>query len=706
MIEPMAERVGAYPRPDFDRSDAWQSMDGKWDFFPDVDQSLTVNDVSRRPAVISIVVPGPWEEGSSEGRHDWLECGWYRAVARRPKTWDPQLVGEHTILHFGAVFESCQVWVNEILVATHAGGYLPFDADVSEALDSSGEGVVVVRATSPKDKRSVPHGKQRSLPYDDYNGCSFTPASGIWQTVWLEPRSAAWLGQIHLLPLPGLDGFAITATCCGESPEAATVTARCGSLDIELAWDEDSGEHRGRLAIPEPMLWEPDNPHLYHVDVTLRSTSGSDAVRTYSGLRSVETSDGRILLNGAPMYLRGVLDQGYWPGRGMTAPSEDALVRDLELAAEAGFNLVRKHLKLEDPRWLYHADRLGMLVWAEPASTGQYSPKSAAAVEREIAGMIARDLNHPCIVIWCAYNEEWGLDWDLNATPEHRHALVAAFRLIKRLDPSRLAVDNSGWTHVETDLIDWHYYNEDPWAFYVGMKALLSDVHADFDVWHSAKYPIRKSLGAADFERAGEPIINSEYGGGWNSLERAWHSRWQTQFMRAQSDNQGYVYTELYDIEHETVGVYAFDRSSKDQGGFDHRTVHAETVICPMVEPIQVGFDVVAPGSQPLPFTVVVSHHGREPLTGTLGWKLDGATQWSDVVVRIEPFVPSAPVTLQVDLPARYERTTLQLRVVSDAGGIVARTHIDLSETSPSSNLPSDGGWRPLCQIPETDRKP
>ena len=183
-----------------------------------------------------------------------------------------------------------------------------------------------------------------------------------------------------------------------------------------------------RLPINAPRLWSPADPHLYEVTVTLESADGTDRVVATTGLRRVETDGDQILLNGERLYVRGVLDQGYWPRTGITAPDDEAFVTDLEAARAAGFNLVRKHLKLEDPRFLHHADRLGMLVWAEPASTGIFTPEAVARFEAQIEPMVRRDGNHPSIVIWGLYNEEWGLDWDVPGDPAKQEATAPRLR--------------------------------------------------------------------------------------------------------------------------------------------------------------------------------------------------------------------------------------------------------------------------------------
>ena len=332
-----------------------------------------------------------------------------------------------------------------------------------------------------------------------------------------------------------------------------------------------------------------------------------------------------LQLNGERLYVRGVLDQGYWPDTGITAPNDQAFVTDLGSAAEAGFNLVRKHLKLEDPRFLHHADRLGMLVWAEPASTGRFTPEAVARFEAQIAPMVRRDGNHPSIVIWGLYNEEWGLDWDVPGDQAKKDAVRQAFRALKQLDPSRPAVDNSGWTHVETDLVDWHVYDEQPAGWARKVKGLLEGGDDRFPVAIAVDKVVDKLLmaegGAAP---AGLPNLNSEYGGGYTSVDRGWNLRWQTQELRRYDELSGYVWTELYDIEHETAGIYSHDRKPKELNGIDPALDHAETTLVLDVAPVEPGCDLLI--SEPMDIGVHARITGHPQSTASSG--LTGCHRW------------------------------------------------------------------------------
>ncbi len=390
-----------------------------------------------------------------------------------------------------------------------------------------------------------------------------------------------------------------------------------------------------------------------------------------------------------------MLDQGYWPGTGLTAPDEAALVADLELARELGYTLVRKHIKLEDPRWLHHADRTGMLVWAEPPAPSRFSSAAAAAFEAQLEPMVRRDGNHPAIVVWGLYNEEWGLDWDIPASPERAAAAVAAYDLLRSIDPTRPIVENSGWSHVRTDLVDWHYYDEDPAAWAANLAALADGTREDFPVRLGPDFVVDKSLyGSSDHPRTGVPVLKSEYGAGFTSLERGWHLRWQTQEIRRHDRFVGYVYTELTDVEHEMAGLRDADRRPKDLGGVDPRDVNARTTLVLDLVPARAGADIPVPDG-PLDLSVHVSHHGGVPLLGRVraAWVPAGtpfaaalgavpgavpvAAAAESAPVKAEPWVLSEAVRVTVAAPGDVAAARLPVWLVDEDDRVRARAYVD-----------------------------
>ncbi|MBN8883547.1 MAG: glycoside hydrolase family 2 [Salana multivorans] len=693
-----------YPRPDLDRSERWLALNGTWELQPDESGTLAPDGPADLPDRLAsrITVPFAWSSEASGVHEPWLATAWYRRTVTVPDGWG----ADRVFLCFGAVHHEARVWVNGRLLAEHVGGYLPFDVDVTDALDADRAAEIVVRVHAPLDKRDLPHGKQRSLPSDDYDSVSFSPTSGIWQSVWLEPRAATHAAAV-VAGGDSLTGFDVVVHVAGPrradarvtiawDPEAAAdageavASAVAAPVPVSGSTDDD-GTARLRLDTPGAAPWHPDAPVLHRLRVTTESSDGVDRVTTWAGLRRVETRDGALWLNGERLYVRGVLDQGYWPRTGMTAPSDDALRHDLELAARAGFNLVRKHIKLEEPRWLHHADRLGMLVWAEPPSPGRHSAQGAAAFEEVAAGMVRRDGSHPAIVVWGLYNEEWGYDFGLHREPAWQDELAGLVARFRALDPTRPVVDNSGWHHVDTDLVDWHCYITDLPTWAEVTAGLTNGTRGSFPVpfpsglWHERALHVEPRR-----VPPGAPVLNSEYGTGHTTVDRAWAMQWQTQELRRHDAGSGYVYCELTDVEHENAGIHFADRSLKDTGGLASSDVHAPTTLVVDVLPAAPGADI-DPDRWPDALPVHVSHHGTRRLTGrlrarwtrprgTVGAGLgDGAGVVDGPAMAVEPFVLSAPVALPVprpDGPARLlvwfegDDGTSHARAVVDAGSI------------------------------------
>jgi len=664
-----------YPRPDRDRSQHWHTLNGTWDF--------TYHD-GDRPVATRITVPFAWETADSGVARSWLSNGSYHREVTVPEDWQ----GRRTFLCFGAVHHHAEVLIDRVVVAEHEGGHTPFEIDITRYTKPGWTFDLDVNVHAPTDKRAIPHGKQRSIPRDDYDGVSFTPTSGIWQPVWLEARGSAWADNIHL-DGTSLTGFDITLDVHGDAPAEARVTVEVinGSNTHELLELEPGGtQRRGRLELDNPCLWSPTDPHLYRLQVTTHCVNGDcDEVLATGGLRSIETAGEMLFLNGERLYVRGILDQGYWPTSGLTAPTEEALIYDLALTQRLGYNLVRKHIKLEEPRWLHEADQRGILVWAEPPGPSRHTLAGAAAFEAQLPPMVVRDRNHPSIIIWGLYNEEWGLDWNIPGSPERAHAAKHAYDTMKALDGTRLVVDNSGWAHVQTDLVDWHYYDEDPRAWAANLAGLATGERDDFPVKLGPNYVVHKSLyGSPDHPRQNVPILNSEYGAGFTSLERAWHLRWQTQEIRRHDRFAGYVYTELADVEHEMAGIVDADRRTKDLGGLDPTQINADTVLVLDLLPVAAGADIEPP-TGPITLDVRISHHGQAPLQARVraAWAAYGSTlratttpQVEASPVKVEPFRLSDPVTLALPAPGAGSMHRLHLWLVDD-DRVVASTYVD-----------------------------
>ena len=677
-----------YPRPDFDRSARWLDLSGSWTF-----ARGEAGDAGRPPAPDgfgeSIVVPFPWESQASGIAAAWLEHAWYRRTVDVPASW----ARERVVLKFGGVHHRARVFVNEALVGEHTGAG-PFECDITDALQPApGErlhGTLVVGVDAPNDKQHIAHGKQRGIPAADYDSCSFQPSSGIWQPVWLEPRPATFLRQVRVQPATRLDGFEVSVDAAGPAAAGARLTLAVeGSDTTAVAETGPDGTVRLSLPLTSPRLWSPADPHLYRIRARLESPDGVDEVTCTTGLRRIEVAGDELRLNGRRLFVRGVLDQGYWPGTGLSAPSPDALRRDIALAREAGYNLVRKHLKLEDPRWLHFADQAGMLVWAEPPSTSRFSAESVTEFREGLAGLVERDANHPSIVIWGSFNEEWGLDWKVADDPARQEAVAQAVTLVRELDDSRPVVDNSGWTHVGGDLVDWHYYESDLGRWAKNVDALVGDDTAEIPVaLHPDTVTMKPLLVDADAVR-GRPNLNSEYGMGFTSVERGWYLKWQTQELRRHDKLAGYVYTELYDIEHEMAGLFAADRSAKDLGNIVPADVNADTVLVLDVLPVRPGLDLEVTG-RAVTVGVRCSHHGDAAVHGRLRWAwtphlaaaggpaaaADSATN-PGVPLSAEPFVLSEAARVSAELPPGWAAGRLRLWL-DDETGVRATASLDV----------------------------
>ncbi len=421
-----------YPRPQLTRP-RWLNLNGVWEYagWPAAADEPRPSGYAER-----ILVPFPPESAlSGIGRRD--EVLWYRRLVEIPGDWR----GDRVLLHFGAVDQKAQVWVNNQLVATHEGGYTAFSADITDVLRPTGPQELTVRAEDRTDIEPFPVGKQRNAP----GGICYTASSGIWQTVWLEPVPASRVERLELTP--DLTGVTVFPQVTGGS----TVVVVLSTTDGEVARGSGEAGTPVRVDVPEPHLWTPDDPHLYTLEVRLLDRRGAvlDEVGGYAGLRTiglVPDTDGRprIALNGRITFLHGPLDQGYWPDGISTAPTDDALRFDLEKTKELGFNFVRKHVKVEPARWYFWADTLGLVVWQDmPSLTVSFDgppgpapdpvPQARDRFEAELIKMITQLQAVPSIVGWVPFNEGWG-EYDTRRIAE----------LVKSLDPTRLVIANSG----------------------------------------------------------------------------------------------------------------------------------------------------------------------------------------------------------------------------------------------------------------------
>jgi len=565
-----------HPRPDFVR-EPWLNLNGEWEFaFDDRDEGEQ-NSWATKPLPEKIIVPFSFQSPRSGiGDPSPHPICWYRRSFELPLAFN----GLGVRLVFGAVDYEAKVWVNGQFVGSHKGGYVPFGFDITHAV-KKGENWIAVRVKDTESK-TQPRGKQSCEV--EPSGIFYTRCSGIWQSVWLEGMGDARIDSVQILPDTDTGQVAITAwveALPGEYelvvtvavPEGGPVVSR-KQFSVTMGSAQPTPVRMVRRVLPMH-LWSPDKPALYDMRVELRRGHITpDRVKTYFGFRKVEVRPGVILLNDSPCFLRFALDQGYFP-EGIYSPASDAdLRRDIEKAKALGFNGVRKHQKVEDPRYLYWADKLGFLVWEEMPSFFEWSAEGRENFTREWAEVLRRDRNHPCIIAWVPFNESWGVR-DVGTDEEQQAFVESICHLTKSEDPARPVADNSGWEHVKADIFDIHDYTPEAEVFARNWKG-FSPAGQEVPGIHK-----RSSVEGRPY--AGQPVVISEYGGialeafgppGGRKImkygnamptEQAFLDRYKASTLAILEHPGlcGFCYTQLYDIEQEVNGLLTFDRKPK-----------------------------------------------------------------------------------------------------------------------------------------------
>jgi beta-galactosidase/beta-glucuronidase len=588
---------GSYPRPQLCR-EQWLSLDGTWDFaYDDDDLGLAEHwfDPSGEhvfPDSIEVPLP-PESPASGIGRREFHPVVWYHRSVHTDALTSGGSEGQRVLIHFGAVDHSARVWLDGQLVATHEGGQTPFTADVTDALTPGrGEHQLVVRAEDdPTDPDQV-RGKQDWR--EKTRGIWYERTTGIWQPVWAEcvepdhlaelawtPDIAAGVvhGQITLARRPGRSMTVEVTVRLGDEVLAEQATlARDRSVGVDLRLDAlRNGQDRARL------LWAPEHPTLLDLEVRLRDReSGTvlDMVTSYTGLRTVSVEQGAFRLNDQPYYVRSVLNQGYRPETHLAARSTDELRAEVETIKQMGFNSVRIHQKAEDPRWLYWADRLGLMVWGESASAYGFSASAVTAFVTEWTDLVRRDRSHPCIAVWVPVNESWGVQ-DIAVSPAQQSYARALAELTRALDPSRPVVSNEGWEHVDSDIFGLHDYTDDADV----LRRRYATRQAVTDLVRTGRTPHgrRPLLGESQARAlaAGEtPLMITEFGGVSLLADGAAEDTWGYSnagsgkeyadllmglfdALRASEEVTGFCYTQYMDTGQETNGLLFKDGTPK-----------------------------------------------------------------------------------------------------------------------------------------------
>jgi len=470
---------------------------------------------------------------------------WYRRGFTVPAEWRRQRI----LLHFEAVDWQAQIWVNGIEVGSHEGGYDPFELDITAALKSGEAQTLMVAVWDPTDTGTQPRGKQVLHP----GGIFYTPCTGIWGSVWLELVPDSHIRDLFIVPEASRGILTVRGLIEKPGPQdRLEVTASDGPAIVATA--EAAVSAAIRLQIPDPKLWWPNAPHLYDLRIQLlRQNKVIDEVTSYAGLRSItlgtdEVGVTRLLLNGVPLFQAGPLDQGFWPDGIYTAPTEAAMLYDLEVLKRLGFNMLRKHVKVEPRRFYYHCDRLGLLVWQDMPSGDrsiepgdpdiERTPESARQYYHELERLITTHFNHPSIVMWVPFNEGWG---------QFETARVVEF--IRGLDSTRLVNQASGWSERGAgDVVDWHRYpgpdSPQPEAHRAAVLGEFGGLGLKIPghMWAEKNWGYQVMADVVDLQRR---------------YQELWTRVWELQEKPGLS---AAVYTQTTDVETEANGLMTYDR--------------------------------------------------------------------------------------------------------------------------------------------------
>ena len=571
-----------HPRPDFVR-DTFLNLNGVWQFAFD-DEDKGVREGWMKPGTklpLEILVPFAYQtKASGLGPTDEIHpVIWYR----RSFTVPAEMQGRRILIRFGAVDFECAVYVNGQQVGTHKGGYTPFALDVTDAL-VEGENDLCLRVKDDPDC-TQPRGKQ----YWDRGlmGCWYTPVSGIWQTVYMEAVGEYGMKFIHVTP--DYDRHMFTAEIALDKRPQET-------LELELVYSFEGKVKRTvkvsvddrSVRVPVDMIvkgdldpikvWAPGNPNLYDLTVTLlKGGKVVDKVDTYFGMRKIERRDGRIYLNNSPLYQKLILDQGYWPESNITPPSDEAIKLDLQYTLDFGYNGARKHQKLEDPRYYYWADKMGVLVWGELPSPYDYTEETVRNLADTMLEFIERDFNHPSIITWVPLNESWGVR-QIYSDKRQQAAGRMLYHLTKAADGTRLCSANDGWEQVTTDICGLHDYAD--------TKEMIANHFADREEVELHGCDWRPCYCDSEIPTGKEAFLVTEYGGiafqnigiqgemggmqtwgyhGKVTDEEAFFERFKgvTDGVREIPYCQGYCYTQLTDVMQEINGLLSPERKPK-----------------------------------------------------------------------------------------------------------------------------------------------
>ena len=560
-----------HPKPQFQR-DTWQNLNGLWDFEIDNGRSGEARGLHLPEAKLEMKINVPFapeSQLSGVTHKDFMRGVWYQ----KRITLTRQQCDGRVFLHFGAVDYETYLYVNGQQAGYHKGGFVSFKLEITDYV-TAGENTITVCAHDDSTSNMIPRGKQCGGYHS--RGCQYTRTTGIWQTVWLEFTPKNYIKYFQFDTNTQQSKVTVTVDLEGREDLSLVATYE-GKFMGEARLEQAAGQAVVTIDLAEKHLWELGCGRLYDLQLCF----GEDKVTSYFGLRTICFEGMKFMFNGRSVFQRLILDQGFYPEGVLTAPSDEALAKDIRLSMDMGFNGARAHEKIFEERWLYHADKAGYLVWGEYPNWGlDYSyPEAIFAIMPEWMEQISRDRNHPCIIGWCPFNETW----DKNNRAQYDDVVRQIYRLTKAIDPSRPCIDTSGFFHVETDIYDVHDYNQDPVTFKEHYDLLMTEGRV-YEVFDKPQLFKQRYEGRQAYPGK-LPVFVSEYGGiRWAPQERkdpsckgSWgygkdpadYEEYKSRFKGltdALLDNHrmfGLCYTQLTDVEQEQNGLYTYQREPK-----------------------------------------------------------------------------------------------------------------------------------------------
>ena len=557
-----------YPRPQFERSE-WINLNGQWSYTFDFSRSGMDRELFRSEGFDGqITVPfAPQSELSGVGFTDFIPEMWYQRRLEIPADWD----GKRILLHFGAVDYIASIYIDGRIAGRHWGGSSSFTVDITRLVSAGKTHNLVIRVED--DERSGEYAKGKQCGRFASFGCEYTRTTGIWQTVWMEAVHKDGLKDVYVIPDLDQSRFVFRPEYYAvQQGQKLRIRIIDNGKTVSEKTIPATAQSQAELTVKKVKTWSPEDPFLYDIEYDVLSAEGKviDHVKAYAGMRKIQVIGNRIYINDEPVYLRLVLDQGFYPDGIWTAPTDEALKRDIELSMAAGFNGARLHQKIFEPRFHYWADRLGYLTWGESASWGANINRigSARNFLTEWEETVVRDRNHPSIIMWTPFNETWEHPDNREAAREACRFVSDVYDLTRNLD-YRPCHDVSGNYHVKTDIFSVHQYEQDPGKFSAWIAPVDGKVR-------------QHDLENREVEYDGQPYLVDEYGGikwvvGQEFSEISWgygnapktieevYERMEdlTDAILYFDHICGYCYTQLTDVEQEQNGIYNYDRTEK-----------------------------------------------------------------------------------------------------------------------------------------------